>query len=185
MSRIRGKDTTPEKAVRSATATWCSRVHAQSEHRQWRGWWTLRGTSGSGRRGAPHRPRVRPELLEGSACDLHRAVRCLCLPALSPLCRTGSPPGQPRRPPARRLSWGQDNPEPNVVVPVRWVVVVALRRPAVVRVVVPISARAYAVRARIPGAPEWGHEVRPPLARGPPARFGLPYRFGYHPASQA
>jgi hypothetical protein len=59
--------------------------------------------------------------------DSHRAARCLCLPAPSPLRRTGWPPGQPMRPPARRLSWGQDNLEPNVVVPVRRVVVVAVR----------------------------------------------------------
>src|ERR1017187_682940 len=119
----------------------------------------LTGAEGEG---APYSPRNRPELLEGSACDLHRAVRCLCLPALSPLCRTGSPPGQPRRPPARRLRWGPDNPEPNVVVPVRCVVVVALHRPAVIRVVFSTAAADRAVRARIPGPPEWGHEIRPP-----------------------
>jgi len=51
------------------------------------------------------------------------------------------------RPPARRLSWGQDNPEPNVVVPVVRVVVVAVRRPAVPRRVVPATAAIHAVRA--------------------------------------
>ena len=64
---------------------------------------------------------------EARPADLHRAVRNLCLPAPGLLRRAGWPPGQPMRPPARRLSWGQDNPEPNVVVPVGRVVVVAGR----------------------------------------------------------
>ncbi len=79
--------------------------------------------------------------------DLHRAARCLCLPALSAWRRTGWPPGQPRCPPAAGLSWGQDGAEPDVVVAVRRVVVVAVRRPAVVRVVVPTAAAIHTVRA--------------------------------------
>ena len=59
--------------------------------------------------------------------DLHRAAFHLCLPALRLPRGTGWPPGQPLRPPAHRLSWGQDNPEPNIVVPVGRVVVVAVR----------------------------------------------------------
>jgi len=85
--------------------------------------------------------------------DLHRAAFSLCLPALRPSRRTGWPPGQPRRLPAAGLSWGQDRPEPKVVVPVRRVVVVAVRRPAVVRVVVPTAAPIHTVRALWPPPP--------------------------------
>lgn len=44
-------------------------------------------------------------------------------------------------------SWGQHNPEPDVVVPVRGVVPVPVRGPAVVRVVVPTAAPVDPVRA--------------------------------------
>ena len=69
--------------------------------------------------------------------------------------RAGWPPGQPERFPTLRLSWGEDHPESDVVVPVLRVVVVAIRRPAVDRVVVPTAAADHAA------------------ARGPPARFAL------------
>ena len=66
---------------------------------------------------------------------------------------TGWRPGQPERHPTLRMSWGQHNPETEVVVPVVRVVVVAVRRPAVPGVVVPVvptAAADYAVRARWP-----------------------------------
>ena len=40
---------------------------------------------------------------------------------------TGWRPGQPERHPTLRMSWGRDNPETDVVVPVVRVVVVAVR----------------------------------------------------------
>jgi hypothetical protein len=40
---------------------------------------------------------------------------------------TGWRPGQPERHPTLRMSWGQQNPETDVVVPVVRVVVVAVR----------------------------------------------------------
>ena len=45
------------------------------------------------------------------------------------------------------LTWGQDNTEPDTVVPEVRAAVVAIRRPAVTRVVVPTAPAAHAVRA--------------------------------------
>ena len=45
------------------------------------------------------------------------------------------------------LNWGQDKPEPEVVVAIAWRVTVAIRRPRVPRVVVPAAAAINAIRA--------------------------------------
>ena len=83
-----------------------------------------------------------PLLTPGLRSPLFAAKHCAA--------RTGWPPGQPEHPPIFRLSWGQDDTESVVVVPVVRVVVVAVRRPAVDRVVVPTAPADHAVRASWP-----------------------------------
>ena len=70
------------------------------------------------------------------------------LPAPTAPRRTGRPPGQPARLPGHGLVWGQDRPKAGIVVPVVRVVVVPVRRPAVVVVVVPTATANHAVEAR-------------------------------------